>query len=178
MFTALWGLILAKCFILEYWVRSYALPIDSTLYVWLPTLSMAAIATFVLLRLPENESAGSSVLSQLDPKIKRVASYALAAVSLLLLLSWVMESLNTTSLQPYFAVVLGASYFVLWNSQRNGLLLVCSLAWLLGAVLLMRIHPTLSLLVFGCMLILLLALPACLQLAQSWHLRHKIRQPS
>ena len=46
----LWGLVFAKCLILEYLVRVYSVPINSFVYVWVLTLSMASAATVVFFR--------------------------------------------------------------------------------------------------------------------------------
>ncbi|MEY2751018.1 MAG: hypothetical protein RLZZ550_989 [Verrucomicrobiota bacterium] len=47
---ALWALILAKCFVLQWAIDAYALPVRGLVYVWLLTLAMAAAATGLYLR--------------------------------------------------------------------------------------------------------------------------------
>jgi len=47
---ALWALILAKCFILQWAIDAYALPVRGLVYVWLLTFAMAAAATGLYLR--------------------------------------------------------------------------------------------------------------------------------
>ena len=47
---ALWALILAKCFVLQWAIDAYALPVRGLVYVWLLTFTMAAGATALYLR--------------------------------------------------------------------------------------------------------------------------------
>ena len=44
---ALWSLLFTKCFTLEYLVRHYEAPINSISYVWILSITMAAVATLV-----------------------------------------------------------------------------------------------------------------------------------
>ena len=43
----LWSLVLTKCFLLEFSVRHYEVPINSLTYVWLLSIGMASVATIV-----------------------------------------------------------------------------------------------------------------------------------
>ncbi len=47
LIVTLWGLLFTKCFLLEFWVRHYAVPINSLIYVWTLSTLMAAVATVV-----------------------------------------------------------------------------------------------------------------------------------
>lgn len=47
---ALWALILAKCFLLQWAIDAYALPVRGLVYVWTLTFAMAAFASFLYLR--------------------------------------------------------------------------------------------------------------------------------
>jgi len=47
---ALWALILAKCFLLQWAIDAYAVPVRGLVYVWLLTFAMAAFASFLYLR--------------------------------------------------------------------------------------------------------------------------------
>jgi len=47
---ALWALILAKCFVLQWAIDAYALPVRGLLYVWTLTFAMAAVASALYLR--------------------------------------------------------------------------------------------------------------------------------
>jgi uncharacterized membrane protein YhdT len=47
---ALWALILAKCFVLQWAIDAYALPVRGLLYVWTLTFAMAVLATALYLR--------------------------------------------------------------------------------------------------------------------------------
>jgi hypothetical protein len=47
---ALWALILAKCFLLQWAIDAYALPYRGLVYVWALTFAMATFASFLYLR--------------------------------------------------------------------------------------------------------------------------------
>ena len=47
---ALWALILAKCFVLQWAIDAYALPVRGLVYVWLLTFAMAGAASVLYLR--------------------------------------------------------------------------------------------------------------------------------
>ena len=47
---ALWSLILAKCFLLQWAIDAYALPVRGLVYVWLLTFAMAGAASALYLR--------------------------------------------------------------------------------------------------------------------------------
>ncbi|MFM7240795.1 MAG: hypothetical protein ACKO3A_01585, partial [Opitutia bacterium] len=47
---ALWSLILAKCFLLQWAIDAYDLPVRGLVFVWLLTFAMAGAATVLYLR--------------------------------------------------------------------------------------------------------------------------------
>ena len=47
LLTALWALIFAKCFFFEYLICSYAVPINSVLFIWSLSILMSTVATIV-----------------------------------------------------------------------------------------------------------------------------------
>lgn len=57
LIVTLWGLLFTKCFILEYLVRHYGVPVDSRLYVWALSIVMATVATAVYAELHKNARA-------------------------------------------------------------------------------------------------------------------------
>ncbi len=70
---ALWSLILAKCFLAQWAIDTYLMPINGLRYIWVLTLTMALVATVLYLRahraplalFPHQVRVGSAVLGGL-----------------------------------------------------------------------------------------------------------------
>jgi hypothetical protein len=58
LITTLWGLLLTKCFLLEFLVRHYEVPIHSLTYIWTLSILMAGVATAVYVNVSSESRAG------------------------------------------------------------------------------------------------------------------------
>ena len=87
---AIWSLIMAKCLLAQWAIRRFAIPFDGLLYVWLPTLVLAVVASLLHLRahrvrlrlLPTHLRVNAAVLAGLLVALGFVA-YAYFALGLL-----------------------------------------------------------------------------------------------
>ncbi|MGB0415676.1 MAG: hypothetical protein ACPGKS_02375 [Coraliomargarita sp.] len=174
IFTALWGLILAKCYILEYWVRIYSVPINSAVYVWSLTLLMAAFATYLRINRSAADRKDAPDLPEVSARVKWIAMTGLTAIFATAALGWSFGPLAGKSLQPLFAIILAAVYVAIGLSEPNKRFLAGGVTWFVCGALLFLLPPTLTLLAFGCMILILVVLPACLRLAHHWQLANKI----
>lgn len=174
IFTGLWGLILAKCYILEYCVRVYAVPINSTLYIWSLSLLMASVASYILWTLTTAERRQTSITAQSNRRTQRIAATGIAAALITLAAGWTVPALIDQALQPGFALILSACYLAIGFSERNNWLISGGLTWLFGMLVLLWAPQTLGLFLFGCFIVLLVVMPACLQLAHNWQAKDKM----
>jgi hypothetical protein len=88
---ALWSLIMAKCFLAQWAILRYAIPVSGLIYVWTLTLTMAVVATFYYLHahrarlrlLPTHFRVSAAVLAGLVVALGFVAyaRFALGALS-------------------------------------------------------------------------------------------------
>lgn len=87
---AIWSLILAKCFLAQWAILRFAIPVGGPFYVWTLTLVMGAVASFYYLRahrvklrlLPAHFRVGAAVLAGLLVALGFVAyaTFALGAL--------------------------------------------------------------------------------------------------
>jgi hypothetical protein len=156
----LWGLIFAKCFTLEYFVQVYAVPINSVLYVWTLTLSMAAVASFVFLRIKSQDSNFQKSLQ------RNLVIWGTSAIAMLIALVVVFtsQSINPYSIPSLLAAFLGASYLVqsLLNSSLSDTL--SGSGWLIGAGILFVQGAVESLILFAFLILALSVLPVVVQM--------------
>ena len=45
-----WILVLSKCLILEYYIQDLAIPINSTFFIWILSLGLTALASYLFLK--------------------------------------------------------------------------------------------------------------------------------
>jgi Mn2+/Fe2+ NRAMP family transporter len=104
--TTLWGLLLTKCFLLEFLVRHYEVPISSLTYVWALSILMATVATAVYADLPNKARAG----------LYKQAGFAMATLSGLVAALLVLAGLLAASGQGGIALALAALVLALKHS--------------------------------------------------------------
>lgn len=160
LIVILWGLIFAKCFTLEYFVQIYAVPINSALYVWALTLTMAAVATFVFLRIKAQKGCFQQSLQ------RNLLTWGTSAIAMLIaiVVVYTSQSINPYSIPSLLAVFLGASYLV--QSRLNGTLsdTLSGSGWLIGAVILFVQSAVESLILFAFLILALSVLPVVIKM--------------
>ena len=162
LIVILWGLIFAKCFTLEYFVQIYDVPINSTLYIWSLSLSMATAATFVFLRLKAKKGSFQDSLP------RNLAIWATSGIAMLVTLAVVFAS---GSLTPYilpslFAVILGAGYVTHGRSAKNMIYTLSGISWWIGAGILFAQSAVESLLLFAFLILALSVCPIVVQMSR------------
>ena len=155
----LWGIILAKCFAVEYLVEVYAVPINSVLYIWSLTLLLAVVATVVYLTLMREES-----LWQKPPAAQIALGSATAITTLLIIVCGLtLESFNGYLIPPLLSVTLGLSYFIFSiNTGHRPLFMVAAFGWWISAALQFLNADVGTLLLFSASLMLFTVLPVAL----------------
>ena len=125
--VALWGLLFTKCFLLEYLVRHYAVPINSLAYVWTLSVLMATVATVVYTNLHKNERA--KLFQQ--PSILLIILSAI--VSALFILRGLISAEQSSAYLAFAALILGVKHvgLVVRDSQINSRRM--ALGWLVAA---------------------------------------------
>ena len=160
LIVILWGLIFAKCFALEYFVQVYAVPINSALYIWTLTLSMATIATFVFLRLKIQKASLQQSL-QLN-----LLTWGISVIAMLIsiVVVFTTQSSNPYSIPSLLAVFLGASYLVQSRLNRTLCDTLSGSGWLIGAGILFAQSAVESLMLFAFLILALSVLPVVIKM--------------
>ena len=150
----LWGLIFAKCFTLEYFVQIYAVPINSALYIWSLTLTMATAATFVFVRLKAQKGSFQGNLQ------RDLVIWGTSGIAMLITLAVVFtsQSINPYIIPSLLAAWLGAGYVAQGRSDNKHTYTLSGIGWWIGAGFLFAQSSVKSLLLFA---ILILALSVC-----------------
>lgn len=163
LIVILWGLIFAKCFTLEYFVQVYVIPINSALYIWALTLSMATAATFVFVRLKTQEGSFQNTFR------RNLVIWGSVSIAMLIVLAVVFTS---QSINPYItpsllAMPLGAGYITQGRSDSNLIYIFSGIGWWIGAGILCAQSAVQSLLLFACLILALSVCPIALQMIRS-----------
>lgn len=151
---AFWGLIGAKCFLLEYAVRQYGLEIDSRLFIWWPSVLIGGLCTILYLLAGMGRA--------------RAGRDALALSVSLVLAVVMMVALLGASLQAGFAPLLALLLALIFAGAalwwRITPFFRLSLLWLISAGVAATIGPPLLYQFTGLALLALLFLPSLLHI--------------
>lgn len=154
----LWALLFAKCFVLEYCVAAYQVPVNSVIYVWSLSLFMATVASIVYVNLTREEQGGFKIHSSSG----RVWVICLTVTLLIVIASFAFGLLPLTRLPALAALIFAIGYGVQYFYRREPAALCCAAGWCLCAGLLLQMAHPYSLLVFGICLVAFAAFPSFL----------------
>lgn len=160
----LWGLLFAKCFIVEHYVQAYDVPVTSWLYVWALSISMATIASVAFLRARATER----MPPQISKTVLRAWVLCLAAMACFLVGGWLIPLVSLASITVGFAIVLACGYTFQGLHSKAILDWVAAVGWWLMAALLPISAAGYSLLIFGLGLLGFVVLPLAGKLWVEW----------
>ncbi len=155
LLLTLWALLIAKCFIFEYLVRIYQVPINSALYIWTLSISMATVASVVYLRLTQHER------QRVSPSSGTAVAwwFCLAVILLSLFAAFVLRVIAPANLPAIFAATIGFGHAAQSILRKDKFSRFGMLGWWLGAAILTGLPSPLPLLGFAFCLIALTAVP-------------------
>ena len=163
--TILWGLLLTKCFALEYFATAYSAPINTTLYVWALSILMASVATAVHLKLKFEEGVGRSGIST----IQAVWIGAGLLIFLLLIAQNQLEAISQQIYLPITALIIGACCTTQGLMLRQLHDVALGFGWSIGAAVLFRTESPGNYLVFSICIFALQVIPAFVGLLSRRH---------
>jgi hypothetical protein len=161
----LWALLFAKCFIVEHFVQAYAVPVNSWLYVWGLSISMASVASVVFLRVRGSEHRTHNWPRGL---LWGWLSFSVVALSLVLV-AWLTPWFGLGGLTAGLALALGGAYA--WQGLHSKTVLdwLPAAGWGLVAVLHWALAPAFYLLTFGFGLLAFVVAPLAVKLILDWY---------
>lgn len=162
MVVILWGLLFSKCLTLEYLVQVYSIPINSFFYVWVLTLSMASVATFVFLRTKRVEFRALEKISIIQ------FCWVICILACLLLIGFVLLSkkLELHILLTLLCVIIGTGYLVHGIATVKNSFSLIGIGWWIGAAVTATRDGSESLAVLAFQVILLTVLPLIIEMRQ------------
>lgn len=155
----LWGILLIKCLILEYLASKYAVPVNTTIYVWSLSVFMGLVATIAHIKLRLEESG-------------KITSFSLVQLTWLL---GVLAGTGTTILNsqttiiadqahlPILAALLGVCYCTQGLIEKKLGSIASGFGWWIGAAILFRTAPLNDYLVFAICIFLFSVMPTLLE---------------
>lgn len=165
LLITLWELILAKCFILEYCVQIYAVPINSALYVWTLSITMAAAATFVFLRLHAQQRHGQASARRI------MTTWGLCGAGGLMILAagFLLQRVPPFTIPAGLAVCIGLGYASHGRGAKNPVYIWSAIGWWIGAAILFAQNSVLNLLIFGLLILAFSVSPSVLLMLRHRH---------
>jgi len=155
--TIFWGLILAKCFLAQWAVFAYNIPINALIFIWIPSLTFGALCTFiyasvVLKRITNRSLAGRFV--------RHIWGATLVLIAATTLLGAGLNLFDPMLLPGFFALIVGASFYI--HSALNNRLLFkwTAVGWWTGSAWLFYNADENALGIFSLMILCFQVIPA------------------
>jgi hypothetical protein len=144
-----------KCFILEYLVLDYALPINSMLYIWSLSIFMATVATVIYLRLQVDESTTGHPF----PPSAAIWCVCLIGILLVIVAGFSLERLDLLQIPALLSILLGFAYCAQGLLEKKIRHIFSAFGWWLGAAILFRQDSINGLLYFALFILLFTVVP-------------------
>ena len=151
----LWGLLFTKCFVFEYLVQTYAVPVNSILYIWAPSIVMAAVATVVFLRIRNN----GILISFTTARSTRTWGGLFVLALVILTVGFYLTLIESTRIPAYLGLLLGLGYGLDGLRTKDWLDWLPGLGWWLGAILIFQLNSIAGLQIFAFCIVLFTVLP-------------------
>ena len=157
LISLFWGLIFAKCFMIEYAVQIYGSPVNSVIYVWGLSITMATVVTIIKARGEPGDPLSLPLTTRLGRRLWLSAFVAILIAG--------VASLNFQLFSPFvlpglFATLLGSAFFMHSMLAQKRILQFAAVGWWAIAIPLFALSDERSLLGFGMGLLALKVLPA------------------
>ncbi len=158
-----WGLIVAKCFLAEWAIRYYQMPVRSY-FVWAPTLFFGTVCTWVYAGVTLKKTRNRPLTGRFVAAIWGGCFMGAAMISVPGLGS---GYLSLYQLPAFFAVIAGIGYFVHSVIDHRTIYKVSAYGWWLGSGYLFFEPDIHALAWFALLIILCQVIPATLLLLRS-----------
>lgn len=156
----LWGLLFTKCFVFEYLVSVYSVPVNSILYIWAPSIVMATVATLVFLRIQSEGRTAGMATSLTAGKWGGIGVAAL----LILFIGLYSNLILPARIPAYFALLMGLGYGLQGARTKDLLDWLPALGWWVGGITIFQSASVVGLLIFAVCIVLFSVLPTLLRI--------------
>lgn len=164
-----WGLIMAKCTLLQWAILKYNVPIDGGLFIWAPTFLFGAVCSFIYGKVTLEEFHRTPLTSRL---VRGIWAAVIAAMSLFGVVAVGLADLSAYLLPAIFAVLMGVGFFIQGMLDPKPYLRTAAIGWWLGSIWLFYESNVTALLSLSILIIALQVVPTTLLF---WQERRKVR---
>ncbi|MGE9297216.1 MAG: hypothetical protein ACQKBV_13115 [Puniceicoccales bacterium] len=126
-----WGLILAKCILLQWAILRYDVPVDGGLFIWTPSFIFGAVCTIVYGKVTFEEFHRTPLTSRL---VRGIWAACIAAMSLLGIVAVGLGGMSPFLLPGVFAVLMGVGFFIQGAMDPRPYLRTAAIGWWLGSI--------------------------------------------
>jgi len=128
-----WGLIVAKCCIVEWAILTYSTPINGFLYVWIPSIVFGGVCSLVYARVSFEELRRAPIISRLVRGV-----WGACAISMIIfsVVSIGMRQYNPFILPGIFAMLMAISYFIHSILDSRKLFKISAAGWWIASIIL------------------------------------------
>jgi len=154
-----WGLILAKCVVLQWAIITYDVPVDGGLFIWVPSFIFGAICSLVYGKVTLEAFHRTPLTSRL---VRGIWAACVAAMTLFGVVAVGFGEINPLILPAIFAVLMGVGFFIQGMIDPRPYLRVAAVGWWLGSVWLFYQADAAALLSLAAMIIALQVTPTTL----------------
>ncbi|WP_269538635.1 hypothetical protein [Cerasicoccus fimbriatus] len=151
-----WGLIIAKCTLLQWAILKHDVPIDGGLYIWLPSFIFGAVCSFVYGKVTLEEFHRTPMTSRL---VRGIWAACIAAMAIFGVVAVGLGEMSPYLLPAIFAVLMGVGFFIQGMIDPKPYLRTAAIGWWLGSIWLFYESNANALMWLSVMIILLQVIP-------------------
>jgi len=126
-----WGLILAKCTLLQWAILTYDVPVDGGLFIWMPTFIFGAVCSFIYGKVTLEEFHKTPLTSRL---VRGIWAACITAMALLGVVAVGLGGMSPYLLPAMLAVLMGVGFFIQGMVDPRPYLRAAAIGWWLGSV--------------------------------------------
>lgn len=132
-----WGLIIAKCLLVQWAIFTYRAPINGWLFVWTPSIAFGILCSLAYLRY----ARGAFWLSPLGSHTSLNLWFSISVVSIFVSVSALeFHMLSPFLLPAFFSLLMGLGYFTQGSISHLKFYKILGINWWIGATFLIT-HP-------------------------------------
>ncbi|WP_309398076.1 hypothetical protein [Cerasicoccus maritimus] len=154
-----WGLIIAKCTLLQWAIITHDLPINGGMFIWLPTFLFGAVCSFIYGKVTLEEFHCTPMTSRL---VRGIWAACIAAMTLFGVVAVGLGGMDPYLLPAIYAVLLGVGFFIQGMLDPKPYLKLAAIGWWLGSIWLFFQANVNALLWLSAMIIVLQVIPTTL----------------
>lgn len=172
LFLVSWSLILAKCLFLEWLTQRYALPVDTFLFIWIPSFLFAGLCTALLVANRKEALLHAPLTSRL---VQAIWLGVIGAIAIIGIAGVGLHQIPPFLLPGLCAVLMGIGYLVHSVLDHRFILRAAAAGWWMGSLWLFYRPGPDSLLHLTLLLLFFQVGPTSGMLYQEWKMMQKIR---